>query len=167
VRGTLIVVGAIFELAGIVLLGFPDFLPGAVRFSGWFRRLARRGVNLLRRLVGLSPRGVVHSVGLSGGITMGGSVSAVVSTGAKTLEDKVEYLLRRDRDAQRAFNDLAGRVSLLETESPRRLAELRGQMEEHVGRELTAALEVYRPLRIIGVVALVVGLGCVTAASLV
>jgi hypothetical protein len=64
------------------------------------------------------------------------------------------------------FDHLGERLSKLEAESPRRLAELRRAMEAHVANELRAALEVYRPLRIAGTVALAVGLVCVTAAAL-
>jgi hypothetical protein len=39
-------------------------------------------------------------------------------------------------------------------------------MEEHVARELTAALEAYRPLRVAGTFALALGLACVTLATL-
>jgi hypothetical protein len=39
-------------------------------------------------------------------------------------------------------------------------------MEGHVARELTAALEAYRPLRVAGTILLAIGLGCVTAAAL-
>jgi hypothetical protein len=64
------------------------------------------------------------------------------------------------------FSALAERVTLLETESPRRISEVRRVMEEHVARELTAALEAYRPLRVAGTVLLGVGLATGTAASL-
>jgi hypothetical protein len=40
----LVVVGVVAEFAGIVLLGFPDFVPGALRLSGWLRRQWRRAV---------------------------------------------------------------------------------------------------------------------------
>jgi hypothetical protein len=38
-------------------------------------------------------------------------------------------------------------------------------MEKHVSAELTASMEAYRPLRIVGTVALAVGLLCVTLAT--
>jgi len=98
---------------------------------------------------------------------MAGQLSGIVSTSSEgTLEQKVEYLLRRDEDAQRRANELEARLGRLESESPRRLAELREAMEEHVARELTAALEAYRPVRVAGTGALVLGLACVTAAAL-
>jgi hypothetical protein len=39
-------------------------------------------------------------------------------------------------------------------------------METHVAHELSAALEAYRPLRVVGTIALVIGLACVTLATL-
>jgi hypothetical protein len=56
-------------------------------------------------------------------------------------------------------------VGRLETESPRRLAEAREEMEAHVTRELEDALTEYRPLRIAGTIALAIGLACVTVAT--
>jgi hypothetical protein len=161
----LLVLGVVFEFAGIVLLGFPDFVPGAIRLSGWLRRRSRAVENRLRRLLRLPPRPFVHKAGVDAAVGVELSASAVQRTGATTLEDKVEYLLRRDLDAQRQANELTGRVARLETESSRRLAELRRQMEDHVARELTAALEVYRPLRVVGTLALALGLVCVSAAT--
>jgi hypothetical protein len=161
----LLVIGAVSEFTGIVLLGFPDFLPGAIRVSAWLRRQGRRAANLLRRLVGKPPRGSVHKVGLDAAVGVEVSASAVVGTGATTLEGQVEYLLRRDQDAQRQANEFASRLNRLEAESPRRLAEVRQDMEKHVSAELTASMEAYRPLRIVGTVALAVGLLCVTLAT--
>jgi hypothetical protein len=40
-------------------------------------------------------------------------------------------------------------------------------METHVAYELSAALEAYRPLRVARTIALVIGLACVTVATLV
>ena len=83
-----------------------------------------------------------------------------------SLEDKVEYLRRRDQEAQRRLNEHDDRLDRIEAESPERLAELRGDMETHVAHELSAALEAYRPLRVVGTIALVIGLACVTLATL-
>jgi hypothetical protein len=162
----LLVIGALFELGGIVALGFPDLLPGAVRLSAWLRRFGRRVINRLRRLVRRKPLPVVVSAGVGGAIAGGISPTGAARTSETTLEGKVDYLLRRDQDAQRQASQFDTRLARLETESPRRLVELRRTMEEHVARELSAALEAYRPLRVAGTVALAIGLACVTAATL-
>ena len=161
----LLVVGVVAEFVGIVCLGFPDFIPGATRLSRWLRGRSRRVENRLRRLVGLPLRPVVYQASIGGAITLGGSVSGVVGTSATTIEEKVEYLLRRDQDAQRQANELAERVGGLERETSRRLDEARQRMEAHVASELATAHEEYRPLRIVGTVALAIGLVCVTLAT--
>jgi hypothetical protein len=57
-------------------------------------------------------------------------------------------------------------VERLEDESPRQLAQTEQELKEHVARELAAAREEYRPLRLAGAILLVVGLACVTLATL-
>jgi len=161
----LLVFGVVAEFAGIVLLGFPDFLPAPIRFSRWLSRQWQRTANLVRRLFRKPPRAVVVTAGASSALGIAMSASAHVSTSATTLEGQVEYLLRRDQDAQREANQFAARLNRLEEESAERLIEARKQMEEHVARELDAAEQEYRPLRIAGTVALAIGLGCVTAAT--
>jgi hypothetical protein len=162
----LLVIGSVFELGGIVALGFPDLLPGALLLSTWLGRQWRRAANRLRRLVGRKPQDVVVTAGaaLGAGVALG--ATAIVSPGATTLEGKVEYLLRRDEDVQRRMTELTVRLGRLEAESPERLNELRQTMETHVARELSAALEAYRPLRVAGTIALVIGLACATLAAL-
>jgi hypothetical protein len=83
------------------------------------------------------------------------------------LERKVEFLLQRDQEAQSAANALAERVGTIERESPRRLDELQERMEAHVSTELAAALAEYRPARVIGTIALAIGLALATAANLI
>jgi hypothetical protein len=164
----LYLIGVVAEFSGVVCLGFPDLLPDALRLSRWLGRQGRRAANTLRRLVGRPQRGDVHVGAAAGAITLtGGSIEAIVSTGATTIEEKVEYLLRRDHDAQRHVNALGERVSRLEAESPRALKEAQRGMEEHVASELAAAQDEYRPLRVVGTVLLVVGLVCTTVATFV
>ena len=82
-----------------------------------------------------------------------------------SLEEKVEFLLRRDRDAQRIENDLGRRLRAIEEEAPRRLEELRAGMEQHVATTLEDAFGEYRPLRAFGAFLLAAGLGLVTAGN--
>jgi hypothetical protein len=163
----LLVLGALAEFTGIVLLGFPDFLPGALRLSAWLGHRGRRALNRIRRLIGLPPLTTHISIAAAVELNLAGSIAAlVVSREEGTLEEKVDFLLRRDQDAQRRLNELEHRLDDLEAESPRRLDELRAAMEEHVAREVAAVLEAYRPLRIAGTIALFVGLVCITTATL-
>jgi hypothetical protein len=166
-QAALLVVGAAFEFAGIVLVGSPDLFPQAVRVSGWLRLRHRTIVNRLWRLIG-RPRAKVVEIGLASEINVAASLSAIKSTSdIGSLEDKVGFLLRRDQEAQRDMNALRERVDAIERDSPKRLDELRDSMETHVAGELRAALEVYLPLRVAGAFALAAGLICVMVANFV
>jgi hypothetical protein len=76
VTAAFLVVGVVPEFVGIVLIGFPDFVPGAIRLSGWLRRNARHVADGFRRIFRRPRRGVVVQVGAAGGVALGGSVSA-------------------------------------------------------------------------------------------
>jgi hypothetical protein len=160
----LFVVGVLAEFVGIVLLGFPDLVPGAVRLSAWLRQQENR----LRRRIGREPRNVVVTVGAAtASAAFGGRAAGIVGTSETTLEGQVAYLLRRDQDAQREGNALAARVSALEAELPRQRDEAQRQMEHHVAGALAAARAEYRELRLAGTFALFAGLACVTVATLI
>jgi hypothetical protein len=167
-KATLYIAGAALELLGIVLVASPDLVPWALRLVQWIRPRWRRIENRLRRLVGLSPRPIIHEVGIGGAIAVGGNVSAVVGIGPdRSVEEKVAFLLRRDADTQRELNALAERIDSIEAEGQKRAAELRAEMEAHVARELAAANEDYRIARISGAVVLGFGLALTTAANFV
>jgi hypothetical protein len=122
----------------------------------------------LRRLFGRPPRANVYVYAGTATLTLSGEGAfGVVSTSATTIDDKVEYLLRRDQDAQRQMSELAGRISNLEAETPRQLEDAQRRLERHVADALAAAQAEYRPLRIAGTVLLVVGLVCVTVATFI
>ncbi len=164
----LFVGGAISEFAGIVMIAFPDLLPGTRRLSAWLERRARIVANRIRRLLGLPPRR--HEVAGSASLTGSGRVrgSGVVGIGlGATIEQKVDFLLRRDQASQEAVNRLARRMEDLEERLARDLEGLCEQMEGHVERKLTIAAEQYRALRVAGTAALAFGLVCVTTANFV
>ena len=164
----LLIVGAFFEFAGVVLVAFPDLLPHATRFSAWLRRRTRRIANRLRRLFGLSPKH--HVVNVSAAISAEGAMRASGVKGVRadaTLEEQVEFLLARDQEAQRKTNALSRRIDDIEDAIPRRLDELREQMHGHVEQRVTAAAEEHRELRALGAVALAIGLVCLSVANFV
>lgn len=97
---------------------------------------------------------------------MSGRAVPGVAAGA-SLEDKVAFLLRRDEQTQGRLDDLVEALEALTDEIARGLSEQRASMEAHVADTLSAAHQAYLPLRLLGVVLLTVGLGCVTAASFV
>jgi hypothetical protein len=152
---TLYIVGAFFEMLGIVLIGAPDLVPGAISLAGW----ARVQWRALQRRLGFQGGGGTTTGPLQARIEMRGK--ATISTGGgamTTLDEKVSYLLRRDRETQRDTNALRARVEDLEGNLARRLEELRGDMKTHVEDELTAAQADWRTARIGGTVALAFGL---------
>lgn len=156
--------GAGFEFLGIIFIAFPDLVPYGVQFSRWLRNLTRPLFNRISRLLG-RPRGVTI-VPLVGEVNFAGRVSPVKSgAGRAMLEQKVEFLLTRDQEAQRDINALRARIEDFESESSRRLAESQREIEAGFEQKLRAALEEYRPLRIFGVIALLVGLFCPTLAN--
>jgi hypothetical protein len=165
-QGTLYAAGAAIEFIGIGLVAFPDLVPGMRRLSRWITPRWRTFENRLRRLLRLRGRDVVVTVGAAGALALGGSVSAVTSMGEDaTLEQKVDFLLRRDQEAQKQANVQAERLATLGRESEKKLAALREQMETHVATELAAASAEYRPARIIGAVAVAIGLTVSTVAN--
>jgi hypothetical protein len=167
-QAVLFAVGASIEFVGIILLGFPDFLPGAVRLSRWLRVRTRRVVNRLRRLVGLHPLQSVYSLSPADEINLAGRLSLVKSVSPEaSLEERVAFLIQRDQEAQRDVNALTERVAAIEEEAPRQLDRLRQQMETRVAQELAAARDEYRPLRISGTIALAIGLTCMSVANFV
>jgi hypothetical protein len=167
VRSGLYIAGAFIEFLGIILVGSPDLFPQARRVSGWIGLGYRRVTNRFWRLIG-RPRSKIVSLGLAGEVSTSGSLSAVkVTTSVGTIGQKVDFLLRRDEEAQRHVNELRERIRVLEGKIASGLETARAEMEDHVTHALRTAHEAYLPLRIVGVVALVVGLGLVTAGNFV
>jgi type II secretory pathway pseudopilin PulG len=159
IKITLLIGGAFFEFAGIVMLAFPDYWP-------WLRRKGATLLDQVRRVIGW-PRNTDLMPGTGSlEITARG---ALVSTPPDdwTIERKVEFLVKRDLEAQQNFNKLVERIQDNEKEASRRLDAARHEIEERFNRALHAALESYRRLRIAGAVALLVGLFAVTWANFI
>jgi Phage integrase family len=112
-RAFLYVAGAAVELVGIILVASPDLIPQAERISEWIGVRYRRAENAMRAMVGLPRRTKNVQLGVLDEINVAESVSLVKSTGAKTLEEKVEFLVQRDQEAQREVNELRDRREAL------------------------------------------------------
>ena len=167
-KTTLYVLGAILELVGIAFVAAPDLVPGARRFSRWAAPRWRRFENRVRRLVGLPPRAISVSVQgvTAAAVALGGTAIVTITHGA-TVEEKVEFLLRRDQERQQSEAEMGRRITAIERESPQRLAELRSDMEARVADEVEAAKVEYRPLRVLGALALTLGLALSTLGNLI
>jgi hypothetical protein len=170
-RLTLFVVGSALDVIGIFLVMAPDLVPYRARLSEWLRASYRRMVERLRgltdrllRLLG-RPRHKVINAEAGMYTTVGFDASAFVSVGeGASLERKVEYLLDRERRAQETFGTLERRLAEVES---RRFEELRREVEGHVSEAIAEAEGRYRPLRVLGGLALVAGLVCLSVATFV
>jgi hypothetical protein len=153
-----------------MLVASPDLVPQARGLSQWIGRGYRRGmdrvVSLIRRLFRRPKPHVVEAVG-AGGVTFSGSATGVISVDPQaSLTDKVDYLLRRDEEIQRGFDGLRGRIDGVKHQMEAGF-ERTPEMETFVSGELTKAHAAYLPLRIAGVVFLLIGLMLVTAGNFV
>jgi hypothetical protein len=166
-KTSLYIVGAVVELSGVVLVASPDLVPGALRFAAWARPRLRRIENRARRLLRARPRAVVIQAQATGVTRASGHASATVSTSVQTLEEKVEFLLRRDAEAQSSMNQLGQRVGSLEETLEREVASVREHLEDRIEDRITEAHRDFQTARFFGVAALAVGLGLSTAGNLV
>lgn len=166
-KAALLIFGAVLEFVGIILIAFPDINPYLVQLSRWLRKHTSALLDRIRRLLG-RPKDLRIEVHSAVELNLAGRASLLKSaSGTATLEEKVGFLLTRDREAQRDVNALRERIEDFESESSKRLDESRREIKTSFERKLTAKLEEYRPLRIVGVIFLVIGLGCATAANFV
>jgi hypothetical protein len=124
------------------------------------RRIVGRPLRLIGR-----PLPNVFSAGAGGVSAAGFQATGIVSISEEApIEQKVEYLLRREQEAQQKADAIEGRLTAVES---RRLAELRRAMEEHVAAAIVEAEGRYRPIRVLGGLALAAGLVCLSVANFV
>lgn len=163
----LLVSGAAFELCGIIAVAWPDLIDPGRRISAWLRNRYEIIRHRLSRLLGRPRRhtassglGVYGLTGHAAGLVHGVREDA-------SLEEKVAFLIRRNELTQERMDEVGARLTAIEEGTPERLEELRFAMERHIAEAIDIAHRAYLPLRIVGAVLLVVGLGSVTAASFV
>jgi hypothetical protein len=92
-KWTLCLVGLVLEGLGIVVILFPDVVPGLQRLDQWLRRQGQRVANGVRRVLGL-PR-VIEATGVviaTGNLTLQGRGVVLPGRNA-SLEEKVQFLL--------------------------------------------------------------------------
>jgi hypothetical protein len=166
VRAGLFIVGAAFELLGIVLIGSPDLVPLQRRVTAAIRSGASRATWWLLRHFGRRR----HVVGAGSGVIAVAGMSARGIVGIRedaSLEEKVAFLLRREKITQNRISDLTEGLSSLREQLHERAGELQATMEEHVAAELDAVRREYRDARVAGIALLTLGLVCVTLANFV
>jgi hypothetical protein len=166
VKHALYIAGAAFEFGGVMLAVLPDLVPGARRLSLWVAPRWRRLANRLRRMLHLPGRPIVVQVGPAGEVSLAGSASAIVTVGAgATPDERIEFLLRRDQERQQADAALGHRIDELDRDSQQRVEALSAGMQAHVAAKLSAADAEYRAARVLGAIALGVGLALATAGN--
>ena len=161
----LAVVGAVLEFVGIVLIGWPDLLPGAKRFSAWLASAAARVRYGLRRLFRRPRHRTIHAA--SGAyVVAGGSARGVVSPRpGSTDAELIRYLLDRVALMEEALDGLRSTIAANREGHERAAVALHAELTADFEAGLRAAFAQHRPLRIAGMVALFGGLVCVTVAS--
>ncbi len=90
------------------------------------------------------------------------AAASLIAAFCSSSNEAVEYLLGRAEAAQRSANALNDRMKTLETETGRAVAELRQEVATRIETEIESAQADYRPVRIFGSVAFVVGLALTT-----
>lgn len=173
-REWLVSFGGSAEVFGLLLVAAPELVPilqgiASAVLGGWrrIRDLMRRAERALRRLVH-RPR--AHVVSAGAGIATAGGLGASGRVSPRrdaTLEEKVEFLLRRDENVQDRLEEVNRSLESM----PRRWRSDITETSETLRDEHTRALEQLRDrhlkARLMGVALLVVGIGLATAGNLV
>lgn len=161
----LLILGPACELAGIVLVGSPDVFPQTERFGSWLAKRYGAFVNLILGLL-RRPRSRAVEIGAADSVELADrmSITKSVKPGA-TVEEKIDFLLTRDQEAQRDVNLLRAALEDTEAAASKRVEALRAELVEHVAEELRRTHELLLPLRLTGIGLLVVGLAMVSIAA--
>jgi hypothetical protein len=166
VPGTLFIVGAVIEAAGILVIAAPDLFPGARRFARWAHPRLRRVNNHIRRWLRLPLRPTVVEVGAAGAVASAGAATLKLIPGADApLEAKVATLVQIADRMQDEVAELTRRTTALENETAQRLTELDREVTTRIGSALMTAAAEYRLLRIVGALAVTAGLTVATAGN--
>lgn len=157
--------GGVLEFLGIIAVAWPDLLPLGERLSSWLGTVYRRTVSGVRGLFGRPP--LRHTVEVSAAMSAVATCRAAVVKEVDeeaTLEARVSFLLQRDQEAQEVENRLSARLDDLDSSMSKQLTETRSRLQAHFAEKLAEELHRYRPLRILGTIALATGL-CFTIAA--
>lgn len=152
VKTALYILGACFELIGIVLVASPDLLPFVVPLARAWRRFRYR--------VGgpFTPRPIVYKDAPEFEDQVNMRANDIYQRVPVSTGGKFAYLFGRDEETQHDMNKLRNRVEDLETEVARGIAALRDELVTHVSDKVAAAQADYRFVRRTGAITLLVGL---------
>lgn len=163
---SLAIVGAAVQFLGILLVASPDLVPGARWTARRIRIIVNKIERVVRKALRLPPRSIHAQANPVGALKFGGRATSIKGTSATTLNEKVEWLLRRDQEAQRDFNDLAARVGDLASDVTQLLDALREELRGEIASKIAAAQADLRVVRIVGTALLIIGLVLTTIAAL-
>jgi hypothetical protein len=173
-QGWLYAFGGSAEFFGLVLVASPELVPIAEAVASSVRRAWRRFKPVLQRVENvvrrLLKRPRAHYVNVEpGGIRVtGGGVTGRVSPGAdKTLEEKVEYLLRRDQETQAQFDQVERTVSGLPVQWRADIQQASEALRGEQAQALAELRDRHMRARVAGVLLLAVGVCLATAGNLV
>jgi hypothetical protein len=161
-KSALYLIGGAFELAGIVLLAFPDVAPYLV--VGWHRTAAalvrawQRVTIVVRRLLRRRRNvviGVADSISIAGGLPPRIVVTRGVAVG--TLVEQMRTLIEHDRELQERLNMLEGRVDDEAAARASEITALRQHLEREAPRAARNVVERGRRLRAFGTILVAVG----------
>jgi hypothetical protein len=160
-RDWLILLGGSYEVASVLLIASPELWPRAVWLASRLRLIASTTAQALvqagRRLLG-RPSNVTIPVPVAATLSLGGHGTHRVSTAATTLEEKIEYLLRRDQDVQARFDEVADRVTAAEKALRDEIANLARDQTAELERTIRAVQDAYIDVRLVGVLILIAGI---------
>ena len=173
-REWLLSLGGSAELFGLLGVASPELVlaretaaPAVSRTWQRAAALVRRVENRVRRLLGRPQHHTIHTASeLNIAMSLRGSARVSVSEGA-TLDEKVEYLLRRDEVVQERLETLHVSVSELPDRWQADIGAESARLREEHAAALAELRDEHKLARLIGVGLLFVGLVLATLGNLV
>jgi hypothetical protein len=162
-----------FEAVGLLLVAAPEVMTALRRLGAWTAAQWRKFTPYLatverfvRRLL-RRPRHIVVNVGAASVVSSGGQVTTRVSPGeGKTLEEKIDYLLRRDEAMQARVDSVELRMSGLPSEWRTEIEEASETLHSEQMQALDELRERHLEQRWLGIVLLLIGVVLATVANL-
>jgi hypothetical protein len=158
------VAGAILQFIGIIFVAALDLFRWLERAAVWTAERLRRTI---RRAFRRLPRRVRNYLEASAGTlgTAGALATQHVRTTGTSIDEQVDFLLRRDKATQEAISRINERLDKTGEAVATGFDALRDESRSELATAIASAQADFRRARIFGAVALTVGLGLSTAAA--
>lgn len=150
-----------FEVAGLVLIVWPDVAPDLRAVVTRAARRVRAGwwrvVSWWRRLLRRPGRNVALQVGAA--VSTSAALSMQVMRGEPngTIAEKVAILIQRDQESQQRLNRLETSLTDKEAARDRQIAQLRTELTQLIATESQRAVDRHRRQRIVGTALVAIG----------